>query len=72
MIKITKEEFSNLIERKLAAVFGIKPQEASDKIMYRALCLVTKDLITQKRLGFKQKVRANGGKKQVYYMFLLR
>lgn len=68
MIKITKEEFSNLIERKLAAVFGIKPQEASDKIMYRALCLVTKDLITQKRLGFKQKVRANGGKKQVYYM----
>ncbi len=68
MIKITKEEFSNLIERKLAAVFGIKPQEASDKIMYRALCLDTKDLITQKRLGFKQKLRANGRKKQVYYM----
>ena len=35
--------------------------------MYRALCLVTKDLITQKRVEFKNKVRSQG-KKQIYYM----
>ena len=35
--------------------------------MYRALCLVTKDLLTQKRVEFKNKVRSEG-KKRIYYM----
>jgi len=66
-MKITKKEFRSLIEMKLAKMFGVKYDEASDQIMYRALCLVTKDLITQKRVEFKNKVRSQG-KKQIYYM----
>ena len=66
-MKVTKKEFRSLIEMKLAKMFGVKYDEASEQIMYRALCLVTKDLITQKRVEFKNKVRSQG-KKQIYYM----
>ena len=66
-MEITKKEFRSLIELKLAKMFGVKYNEASEQIMYRALCLVTKDLITQKRVEFKNKVRSQG-KKQIYYM----
>lgn len=66
-MEISKKEFRSLLEQKLAKMFGVKYNEASEQIMYRALCLVTKDLITQKRVEFKTKVRAEG-KKQIYYM----
>jgi starch phosphorylase len=48
-------------------MFGVNYEEASKQVMYRALCLVVKDLITEKRVTFKKKVRADGVK-QVYYM----
>ena len=66
-MEISKKEFRSLIELKLAKMFGVRYSEASEQIMYRALCLVTKDLITQKRVEFKNKVRSQG-KKQIYYM----
>lgn len=66
-MEITKKEFRSLIELKLAKMFGVKYEEASEQIMYRALCLVTKDLLTQKRVEFKKKVRSEG-KKRIYYM----
>ncbi len=64
---ISKKELQELIEQKLAKMFGVKKEEASEQIMYRALCLVVKDLLTQKRVEFKKKVRKTGTK-QVYYM----
>ena len=64
---ISKKELQELIELKLAKMFGVKKEEASEQIMYRALCLVVKDLLTQKRVEFKKKVRKTGAK-QVYYM----
>lgn len=64
---ISKKELQELIELKLAKMFGVKKEEASEQIMYRALCLVVKDLLTQKRVEFKKKVRKTGTK-QVYYM----
>lgn len=67
MIDITKNELERLIELKLAKMFGVKKDEASEQIMYRALCLVVKDLLTQKRVEFKKKVRGTGTK-QIYYM----
>ncbi len=66
-MNITKKEFRALIEEQLAKTFGVKYDEASRQVMYRALCLVVKDLITAKRVAFKKKVRSNG-KKQIYYM----
>lgn len=67
MINIDKKELRDLIELKLAKMFGVKVEEASEQIMYRALCLVVKDLLTQKRVEFKNKVRSTGTK-QIYYM----
>lgn len=64
---ISKKELQELIELKLAKMFGVKKEEASEQIMYRALCLVVKDLLTQKRVEFKKKVRKTGTK-QIYYM----
>jgi glycogen phosphorylase len=67
MAKINKMEFRELLENKLAINFGLKYKEASDNIMYRALCMVVKDILTEKRVDFKAKVRKKG-LKQVYYM----
>ncbi len=64
---VSSKEFQELIEQKLAKMFGIKVEEASEQIMYRAVCLVVKDVLTQKRLDFKKKVRGSGTK-QIYYM----
>ena len=67
MINIAKKELEQLIELKLAKMFGVKKEDASEQIMYRALCLVVKDLLTQERVEFKKKVRKTGTK-QIYYM----
>lgn len=67
MINITKKELEQLIEQKLAKMFGVKKEDASEQIMYRALCLVVKDLLTQERVEFKKKVVKTGAK-QIYYM----
>lgn len=66
-MEISKKDFQQLIEQKLAKMFGVKKEEASEHVMYRALCLVVKDLLTQKRVEFKKKVRGTGTK-QIYYM----
>lgn len=66
-MEVSKKDFQQLIELKLAKMFGVKKEDASEQIMYRALCLVVKDLLTQKRVEFKKKVRSTGTK-QVYYM----
>lgn len=67
MIQLTKKQFKDLLSVKLAHVFGVSYEEATENIMYRALCLVVKDLLTQKRVEFKTKVRKQGTK-QIYYM----
>ncbi len=64
---MNKNEIRKLIELKLAKMYGIKFEEASKNIMYRALCLVVKDMLTEKRLDYKRTVRERG-MKQVYYM----
>ena len=67
MSRLTKNELKELIELKLAKTFGVRYDEASETMMYRALSLVVKDRITQKRIEFKSKVRSKGYK-QIYYM----
>ncbi|MFI3229551.1 MAG: glycogen/starch/alpha-glucan phosphorylase [Bacillota bacterium] len=67
MKKLKKAELRQLIETKLAQTFGVSYKDASKEIMFRALSLVTKDLLTEKRLAFKEDVK-NKDMKQVYYM----
>lgn len=64
---IEKKELKELLEHKLAKMFGVKYEDASNNIMYRSLCLVIKDLLTQKRLSYKKKLKEKG-MKRVYYM----
>ena len=67
MTNLSKTQLKELLELKLAKNFGIRYEDASETTMFRALSLVTKDLLTQKRVEYKTKVR-NEGYKQVYYM----
>lgn len=67
MANISKTEIKKLMELTLAKNFGVRADEATENMAYRALCTVVKDILTQKRLEFKNKVRSKGYK-QVYYM----
>ncbi len=67
MIKLKKAELRELIETKLAQKFSVTSKEASEEIMYRALSLVVKDLLSEKRMKFKEAVKT-ADMKQVYYM----
>ena len=67
MAGINKSDFKRLVELTLAKNFGVRADEATDNMAYRAVCTVVKDILTEKRLEFKNKVRS-GGYKQVYYM----
>lgn len=67
MTHLSKAKLKELLELKLAQNFGVRYEEASETIMYRALCLVVKDVLTENRVKFKTKVRAKGYK-QIYYM----
>ena len=67
MIKMTKKELKDLLDQKLNTMFGVTAEEASEETMYKAVCLVTRDLLTEQRLAFKTKVRKQGIK-QIYYM----
>ncbi|MDR3294099.1 MAG: glycogen/starch/alpha-glucan phosphorylase [Clostridiales bacterium] len=59
--------FSDSLEKQVKKMFGIVPNEANNEQMYKALCIVIKDILTSKRFTFKEKMRAQGSK-QVYYM----
>ena len=69
MTNLSKAQLRELVELKLAKVFGVRYDEASESTMFRALSMVTKDLLTQKRVEYKTKVR-NEGYKQVYYKLI--
>lgn len=66
MTKITKLDFRERLENKLAVNFGIKYKDATEDLMYRALCLVVKDILTEKRVGYKAKSRKKGNKHVCY------
>ncbi|MDR1906345.1 MAG: glycogen/starch/alpha-glucan phosphorylase [Clostridiales bacterium] len=59
--------FSESLAKQMKKMFGIVPSEAEDEQMYKVLCTVIKDILTTKRVTFKEKMRAQGSK-QVYYM----
>ena len=56
-----------LLNVKTERFFGIKPEEASDLQIYKALCLVARDMLAEKRVNFKKAVN-NQQAKTVYYM----
>ncbi len=65
--KLSSNEIRKLIVGKLSHNFGISPAEANDEQYYKALVLVVKDILTQRRARFCQE-SAKQGTKQIYYL----
>ncbi|MBQ7312083.1 MAG: glycogen/starch/alpha-glucan phosphorylase, partial [Clostridia bacterium] len=55
------------IEQKLIRYFGVKPDEANEEQIYKATVMSVKDVLTEKRSVFREKVKKQRPKK-VYYL----
>ena len=67
MEKITAKEVKELVDNKCQRYFGKTAKDASKHQIYRAICYIVRDLLTEERLDFKRK-RVEQETKQVYYM----
>ena len=55
------------IESKLSRYFGASAEEATKEQLYKACAMTVRDILTEKRQVFKNRVNAQGAKR-VYYM----
>ena len=67
MEKITAKEVREIVDNKCQRYFGKTVEQASKHQIYRAICYLVRDLLTEERLEFKRK-RVQQETKQVYYM----
>lgn len=65
--KLTTTDIRNTLESKLSRYFGVTPAEAEKNQIYKAIILTVKDILTQKRSKFEEKVKKQRAKK-VYYL----
>ncbi len=61
------QDIREALERKLSGYFATTPDTASETQVYKATILCVKDILTQKRYAFKEKIKKNRSKK-VYYL----
>ena len=64
---LTEKDAKELIKGKLSRYFGVSPQEASKDQVYKAVVMVVRDILLEKRQQFHKKVKAKRAKK-VYYL----
>lgn len=64
---ITEKEAKDLIKGKLLRYFGVAPTEASKEQVYKAVVMVVRDILLEKRQQFHKKVKAKRAKR-VYYL----
>ncbi len=64
---ITEKEVKDQIKGKLARYFGVAPAEASKDQIYKAVVMVVRDILLEKRQRFSKKVKAKRAKR-VYYL----
>ena len=60
-------EIKNQIELKIKKYFGISPEEANIEQMYKAVVMTVKDVLTQKRIPFREDYKKQKSKR-VYYI----
>ena len=63
----TAKEIEEKLVENTARYFGKTPKEVSKTQLYQAVCMVVKDILTNRRIAFKKKVKEQE-QKQVYYM----
>ena len=66
-MKITKENFRQLFEKKILRTYGKIVEDATLQEIYTGLGLIIKDHIGEQLIRSKEKNRVSG-KKQVYYL----
>ena len=64
---ITEKEVKDQIKGKLSRYFGVAPAEASKEQVYKAVVMVVRDILLNKRQQFQKKVKAKRAKR-VYYL----
>ncbi len=64
---ITEKEAKDLIKGKLSRYFGVAPTEATKEQVYKAVVMVVRDILLEKRQQFHKKVKAKRAKR-VYYL----
>lgn len=67
MEKTDTSSIRQALERKLSGHFGATTESAGENQIYSAVLLCVKDILTQKRSAFKEKVKRQHSKK-VYYL----
>ena len=64
---ITEKEVKDAIKGKLSRYFGVAPAEASKYQIYKAVVMVVRDILLEKRQHFHKKIKAKRAKR-VYYL----
>ncbi len=64
---VTEKEVKESIKGKLARYFGVAPTEATKDQVYKAVVMVVRDILLEKRQQFHKKVKAKRAKR-VYYL----
>ncbi len=64
---LTKQAAAELITAKLSHFFGVTPDEANYEQFYKAIAMITRDMLRQGRREFEQRAD-EAGSKRVYYM----
>ncbi|KAI4453465.1 glycogen phosphorylase [Holotrichia oblita] len=62
----TKEKLKKIIEEKLSGYYGLTMQNAETKHLFKAVALLTRDILSEKRRDFRIKTKKDQAK-QVYY-----
>ena len=62
-----KKTANQLLETTCQKQFGCDLKEATKQQVYKALCIIVKDILVEKNVEFKNKTKKKGDK-QVYYM----
>ena len=66
-VKLTKKEVAELIRGKLSRYYGVSPNEATSDQLYKAVVMIVKDILLEKRKSYHYKIKEAKGKR-VYYL----
>ena len=67
MNNLNAKQMKSLIDAKLSHHYGLKPEDADNEHIYKAIVLVVRDMLFEARKEFADKNDKNGGKR-VYYL----
>lgn len=66
-IKLTKKEVLDQIKSKLSRYYGVTTEEATSDQLYKAVVMIVKDILLEKRKSYHYKLKEQGGKR-IYYL----